>query len=73
MHVHMYTFAPKEMCRKHYIIEQISGSLHEIRLYNVHLIYISWYRKFNFFCSDVVMQYSIYSYKSHNIIALHTH
>ena len=36
-----YTFAPKEMCRKHYIIEQISGSLHEIWLYNVHLIYIS--------------------------------
>ena len=25
-------FAPKEMCRKHYIIEQISGSLHEIQL-----------------------------------------
>ena len=36
-----YTFVPKEMCRKHYIIEQISGSLHEIQLYNVHLIYIS--------------------------------
>ena len=32
-----YTFAPKEMCRKHYIIEQISGSLHEIRLYNIRL------------------------------------
>ena len=31
---------PKEMCRKHYIIEQIAGSLHEIRLYNLHLIYI---------------------------------
>ena len=34
-------FAPKEMCRKHNIIEQIFGSLHEIQLYNVHLLHIS--------------------------------
>ena len=47
-----YTFAPKEICRKHYIIEQISGSLHEIRLYNIQFMYIFCYRKFNFFCSE---------------------
>ena len=48
-----YTFAPnyKEICRKHYIIEQISGSLHEIQLYNVQFMYIFCYRKFNFFYS----------------------
>ena len=53
-----YTFVPKEICRKHYIIEQISGSLHEIQLYNVHFMYIFCYRKFNFFCSDInLLQY----------------
>ena len=30
---------------------KISGSLHEIRLCHVHLMHISWCRKFNFFCS----------------------
>ena len=33
-------FACKEMCRKHYIIEQISGSLHEIQLCHLYLIHI---------------------------------
>ena len=45
------SFVPKEMCRKCYIIEQISDTLHEIQLYNVHLMYLFRYRKFNFFCS----------------------
>ena len=31
---------------------KISGSLHEIRLCHVHLMHISWCRKFNFYCSD---------------------
>ena len=44
-------FVCKEMCRKYYIIEQISGSLHEIQLCHVYLIHIFWYRKFNFYCS----------------------
>ena len=47
------TFLPKEMCTKYYTTEQISGSLHEIRLCHVHLMYISRYRKFNFFCSEL--------------------
>ena len=51
-------FPPKEMWRKYYITEQNSGGLHEIRLCHVHLIYISWYRKLNIFCSEayVAMQ-----------------
>ena len=58
-----YSFAPKEMCRKWYIIEQISDTLHEIQLYNVHLMYISQYRKFNLFCSGIPQQYGYRHYR----------
>ena len=37
-----YTFTPKKMCRKHYVVEQISDSLRETLLdlyYNV--LYVS--------------------------------
>ena len=39
-------FAPKEMCSKYYIIEQILVSLHEIQLYKGRLI--SLHGTFNF-------------------------